>query len=366
MSPWSSVVRDRLGVCPLYFREDGSAAAGTIAALLRHDPAWPVRPDREGLRRWLGGVPDDRSTCVAGIGLVPAGHRLVLGDGGPRLEPPPPLPEPHGRFDGALVAAVAAIVAGPRRLAVALSGGLDSAIVLAIVRRELGRTIPVVTLAIEIPGYGELEATRRTARALDVELHEIHVGAADFIDALPKAVRTVEVPLWNPHPVSKLLLAEALRREGFDAVLTGDAADQVLAGAPGHDYLPLVGRLFHAEGIEPCSPFFDPGVLAHAAVRPADPNKAVLREAAERWLPRAATRARKTARLFPDLGPELGVERLVSTEAMLRLTASLGLPAPRLAHSRARCAHATLCMLWPTLARGDFPGDPVPCAASSA
>lgn len=361
MSPWSSVVRDRLGVCPLYFREDGSAAAGTIAALLRHDPAWPVRPDREGLRRWLCGVPDDRSTCVEGIGLVPAGHRLVLGDGAPRLEPPPPLPEPRGRLEDALVAAVAAIVAGPRRLALALSGGLDSAIVLAIVRRELGRAIPVVTLAAEIPGYGELEATRRTARALDVELHEIRVGAADFLAALPQAVRTVEVPLWNPHPVSKLLLAKALRREGFDAVLTGDAADQVLAGAPGHDYLPLVGRLFHAEGIEPCSPFFDLGVLAHAASRPADPHKAALREAAERWLPRSATRARKAPRLFPDLGPGLGVERLVGTDAMLRLAARLGLPAPRLAQSRARCAHATLCLLWPTLARGDED----PCAASS-
>lgn len=365
MSPWSSVARDRLGVCPLYFREDGSAAAGTIAALLRHDPAWPVRPDREGLRRWLCGAPDDRSTCVAGIGLVPAGHRLRLGDGGPRLIPPPPLPEPRGDLGDALVEAVAAIVAGPRKLALALSGGLDSAVVLAIVRRELGRTIPVVTLATEIPGYGELEATRRTARALDVELHEIHVGATDFLDALPQAVRAVEVPLWNPHPVSKLLLARALRREGFDAVLTGDAADQVLAGASGRDYLPLVGRLFHAEGIEPCSPFFDLGVLAHAAGRPADPDKTALRRVATRWLPRALTRARKAPRLFPELGPQLGVERLVGVDEMLRLAARLGLPSPRLdlpgeEGARSRCAHATLCLLWPVLVGGADP-----CAASS-
>lgn len=372
MSPWTSVARDRLGVCPLYFREDGSAAAGTIAALLRHDPAWPVRPDREGLRRWLCGAPDDRSTCVAGIGLVPAGHRLVLGDGGPRLIPPPPLPEPRGDLGDALVEAVAAIVAGPRKLALALSGGLDSALVLAIVRRELGRTIPVVTLAVEVPGYGELEATRRTARALDVELHEIHVGATDFLDALPQAVRTVEVPLWNPHPVSKLLLARALRREGFDAVLTGDAADQVLAGASGRDYLPLVGRLFHAEGIEPCSPFFDLGVLAHAAGRPADPDKTALRRAAARWLPHAATRAHKRPRLFPELGPDLGVERLVPPDAMRRLAARLGLPSPRLDQpdregARSRCAHATLCLLWPALAGagGRADGEADPCAASS-
>ena len=366
MSRFSSVVRDRLGVCPLYFREDGSAAADSVAALLRHDPTRPLRPDREGLRRWLSGEPDDRSTCVEGIGLVPAGHRLVLGPGGPRLEPPPPLPSPTGSFEHALVEAVAAIVATPRRLALALSGGLDSAIVLAIVRRELGRAIPVVTLAIDIPGYGELDATRRTARALDVELHEIHADADAFLDALPRAVGTAEVPMWNLHPVSKLLLARALRQEGFSAVLTGDAADQVLTGAPGHDYLPLVGRLFHGEGIEPCSPFFDPRVLAHAARSGPTPDKRALREAAERWLPRAVAQAPKAPRLFPDLGPDRGVERLVGTDAMLRLAAQLGLPPPQLERARARCAHATLCLLWPALVQAHGPTTEAlaSCAAS--
>jgi asparagine synthase (glutamine-hydrolysing) len=363
VSAWSSVARDRLGVCPLYFREDGSAAAGTIAALLRHDPARPVRPDREGLRRWLAGDPDDRRTCVEGIGLVPAGHRLRLGPDGPRLEPPPPLPEPRGSLYEALVEAVAAIVAGPRRIALALSGGLDSALVLAIVRRELGREIPVVTLAVDIPAYGELEATRGTARALGTELHEIPARAADVLDALPQAVRAAEVPLWNPHPVSKLLLARALRREGFDAVLGGDAADQVLAGAPGHDYLPLVGRLFHDQGIEPCSPFFDPRVLAHAARGPADPAKAALREAAARWLPPAVARAPKRARLCPDLG----VERLVGIDAMQRMAARLGLPPPELDHASSRCAHATLCLLWPAFDRVHAAEElERPCAASPA
>lgn len=366
----SSVVRDRLGVHPLYFLEGGrgggrgdrAAVAGSIAALVREGSPGPLRPDREGLRRWLAGDPDDRRTCFHGIGLVPAGHRLVLGEAGPRLHPPPPLPEPRGSLRAALVAAVAAIVEGPRRTAIALSGGLDSALVLAIARRELGRALPVVTLAIDIPGYGEREATRRMARAQGVELHEIPATAADFVDALPEAVRAVEVPMFNAHPVSKLLLARALRRAGFDAVLTGDAADQAFAGAPRHNYLPLVGRLFRSQGIEPCSPFFDPGVLAHAALGPADPDKRALREAAARWLPHADAHAPKARRLAPDLG----VERLVGTAAMQRLAARLGLPPPRLDDERARCAHATLCLLWQALVPEQSREEPSACAASSA
>jgi asparagine synthetase B (glutamine-hydrolysing) len=365
MSPRASLERDRLCVHPLYFdgrSMHGAAVAGTITALLRHGPPRPLRPDREGLARWLAGDPDDRRTCVEGIGLVPAGHRVVLGCGAPRLEPLPPLPPPRGRLDEALVEAVAAIVAAPRRVALALSGGLDSALVLAIVRRELGRAIPVVTLAIEIPGYGELEATRRTARALDVELHEIPVSARDVLAALPQAVHAAEVPMWNLHPVSKLLLARALRRAGFDTVLTGDAADQAFAGASRHDYLPLVGRLFRSEGVEPCSPFFDERVLAHAAQRLDEPDKRALREAAARWLPEGFVHAPKRPRLCPDLG----VERLVGTEAMVRTAARLGLPPPRLDQVRARCAHATLCLLWAALERASGGDDRTSCAASSA
>jgi asparagine synthase (glutamine-hydrolysing) len=341
-----SVVRDWLGVHPLYFREDGSAVAGSIAALLAAGAHRPLLPDREGLLGWLAGEPDDRRTCFSGIGLVPAGHRLVLGGGrAPSLEPPPPLPEPRGNLEDALVQAVAAIVEPPRRIALALSGGLDSALVLAIVRRVLGRSIPVVTLAIEIPGYGEIEATRAMARYLGVELRELPATAHDVLDALPEAVRAAEVPMFNAHPVSKLLLARALRREGFEAVITGDAADQAFSGAPRRNWLPLVGRLARSQGIEPCSPFFDLEVLAHATRLPVDRDKRALREVAARWLPRDVSEAPKAARLAPDLG----AERLVGTDAMVSLAARLGLPPPQLDDERARCAHATLCLLWHAL-----------------
>lgn len=349
-------VRDRLGVYPRYFLEDGSAAADTIAALLARRPAAPLRADLRGLQAYLAGTPDDRHTCFEGIGLVPAGHRLVLEGGAPRLCTPEPLPEPRGSLEDALVEALAAILARPRRLALALSGGLDSALVLALVLRRLGREVPVFTLAIEIPDYGEIEATRRMARELGVELHEIRATASDYLAALPAAVRAVEVPMFNPHPVSKLLLARGLRREGFTAVLTGDAADHVFAGAPQHNYLPLVGGLMRSEGVEVCSPFFDPRVLAHALGLVVDPHKRALREVAARWLPRALAEAPKLQRLTPDLG----VEQLVGTQAMQRLAAQLGLPPPRLDDARSRCAHATLSLLWEALA-----AEPRACAASS-
>ena len=340
-------LRDPLGLHPIYYRDDGTGPAGSIDELRRRSPALPLQPDSEGILGYLRGDPDDRRTCVDGIALVPTGHRLERDESGWRLEPEPELPAPEGSLRDALVEAIADIVETDRPLALALSGGLDSALCLAIVLRELGRRLPVFTLAIDIPGYGERELTRDIARRFDVELHEIPASADDYRDQLPAAIAAVEVPMFNPHPVSKLLLARALAREGFAAVLTGDAADQIFSGAPQHNYLPLVGRLFRSQGIEPCSPFFDPRVLAHAAAVPPDPHKRVLRAAAERWLPASKSRAAKTRRLAPDLG----VERLVVPGRLEGIAGRLGVPAPRMEDPRQRCGYATLCMLWDWLER---------------
>ena len=92
---------------------------------------------------------------------------------------------------------------------------------------------------------------------------------------------------------------------------------------------------------------------------PADPDKRALRDAAERWLPPKAARAPKASRLCPDLG----VERLVGAPVIQRLAARLGLAPPRLDSARDRCAHATLCMLWPMFEGLEELADP--CAASS-
>lgn len=341
------VTRDRLGVHPLYYRPGGSAAGPSLDALRRAAPALPLRPDREGIVGYLRGDPDGRRTCVEGIALCPAGHRLERDEQGWHPSPPEALPAPRGSLREALIEAVTDIVRAHGSIALALSGGLDSALCLAVVRRELGRSIPVYTLAIDIPGYGEREATRDMARRLDVRLHEIPASADDYRAHLPAAIEAVEVPLFNPHPVSKLLLARALRREGVTAVLTGDAADQIFSDAPRRSYLPLLGPLFRSQGVEPCSPFFDPRVLAHAARLPPDPHKRALRAVAASWLPPQISRAPKARRLAPDLG----VERLVGIEAMGRLAARLGLPPPRLEQPRSRCAYATLCMLWRWLER---------------
>ncbi|TRY28299.1 hypothetical protein FOI67_17475, partial [Geobacillus sp. LEMMJ02] len=59
----------------------------------------------------------------------------------------------------------------------------------------------------------------------------VRVNEADFVAALPRTTHAVEEPMFNLHPVAKLLLAEAMAADGVEVAITGDGADQVLRPA---------------------------------------------------------------------------------------------------------------------------------------
>jgi hypothetical protein len=78
--------------------------------------------------------------------------------------------------------------------------------------------------------------------------------------------------------VSRYLLAQAVRADGFDVLITGDGADEVFGGTTGGDYLPIVGALTRAAGLAAWAPFLDPAVVATVA---RDPGKRALRALAQ-------------------------------------------------------------------------------------
>lgn len=83
-------------------------------------------------------------------------------------------------------------------------------------------------------------------------------------------------------------------------MITGDGADQVFAGVPGWDYLPIVSALFAGAGIDLCCPFLHPRVSAWGAAR-CDPSKSALRELGRRFLPASIAGAAKVAQRAPEM-----------------------------------------------------------------
>ncbi len=280
------------GVVPHYFTEDGRHAP-RIREL--HPRDW----DLDGVSSYLNRAPSGRRTCFKDIQPLAPGEELWSGDGGLECRAASPSPTAAPLLP-VLETALLRILAEGRKAAVALSGGLDSALVVALIKK-LGRDdVPVVTLATKLSGYCELAETRRTAAALGVkDLLVIEANAEDLIHAFPAAITAAEVPLFNLHPVSRWLLAQALHRQGIEVLITGDGADQVFAGSDGRNYLPIVGALVRESGLKLNSPFFDEDVIA--AAPPATADKAALRAAAEALLPPEILNRPKTARYAPAL-----------------------------------------------------------------
>jgi asparagine synthetase B (glutamine-hydrolysing) len=206
---------------------------------------------------------------------------------------------------------------------IALGGGLDAALVLSLFRAA-GRPIgEAVTLQTDMPGYDESERAERVATALGARLYRVRVTAQDFLGALPEAIGHIEQPLYNLHPVSRLLLSRAAARLGARTLVTGDGADQALSGRPSADYLPLVAALTEGAGLALWSPFLDEAVIASALRHGPDPDKARLRALARAMgVPAWVVSARKV----PQRAPRLDLSRYLDAPALALLSTELGAP----------------------------------------
>ncbi|SAI73823.1 asparagine synthase [Bordetella ansorpii] len=263
-------------------------------------------------------------TVLRNVRAVPPGHALEQTPAGLRVRPVDIRPQ-AGDLHALLRGAVQRVLASGQRVALALSGGLDSALLLALLK-ELGqqREIPAYILATGLPGYCERDAALDIARRLGARVKVVRVTEQDFVRALPRATRCVEEPMFNLHPVAKLLLAEAMAADGIQAALSGDGADQVMRRDVSANYLPLCGALFGAASVRLHAPFIDTAVVQHLISLPPDPGKQCLRDLGSTLgLPDRLVRGPKRGRLAPamDLSSVMDRGRILALAGMLDLDA---------------------------------------------
>lgn len=332
--------RDLHGLSRLYYRPDGDAAPRLRTLVQRGDPGL----DGTGVGFVFGEVGETDRTWIQGIHRVPRGHHLSGAPGAWHVDKaPPPADTTSFTLERRLLAALDSVVGRGKRVALALSGGLDSALLLALLASSFRSAMPAIyVLAPRLPGgqaYDESAAAAALARSLDLKPIVIEATEQDFLLGLPTCVAEVETPLFNVHPVGKHLLFEQLAGDEIDVVITGDGADQAFAGAPWEIYLPLVGALAEASGVALCCPFLDEAVLAFAGRSEPDPHKTALRDAARDKLPDALVDAPKV----PRLAPAIDLSRFLDLPRFERLARLLDRPL-RLDDARSRTAWTTLSL----------------------
>lgn len=236
--------RDRLGVRPLFWTVAGAVLlfASEIKALLV-DPRVKRSPDLTALEQVLTyWSPLPGRTMFEGIHELPAGHYLVAEPGGlPVVTPYWDLDFtehcPYAGLDSyaeqlrsLLVDATLLRLRADVPVGAYLSGGLDSAAIAGIVRRYAPNDLQTFSVAFDDPSYDERGFQQLVAAHLDTEHTAIECGWRDIGELFPEVIQHTETPLLRTAPAPLFALSALVRRSGLKVVLTGEGADELLAG----------------------------------------------------------------------------------------------------------------------------------------
>ena len=114
-------------------------------------------------------------------------------------------------------------------LGVFLSGGVDSSAVAALMTKLRREPVETFSVGYTEQAYSELPFARAVSDHIRSRHHEVRVSEQDFFGALPHLIWHEDEPIVWPSSVSLYFVAR-LARERVTVVLTGEGADETLAG----------------------------------------------------------------------------------------------------------------------------------------
>lgn len=111
-----------------------------------------------------------------------------------------------------------------------LSGGLDSSLITALVRKFATNRLDTFSIVFEDPDFDESVHQQRMASFLGTDHHIIYAQYADIGRAFPQVIWHAETPILRTAPAPMYLLSGLVHDLGYKVVLTGEGADEFLAG----------------------------------------------------------------------------------------------------------------------------------------
>jgi asparagine synthase (glutamine-hydrolysing) len=238
------LARDRMGIRPLFYTVvDGQLLFGSeIKALLAY-PGARAEIDPASLDQiftfWSTPTP---CTVFRNLHEIPPGHYLLAREGQFALHSYWSLdltPDVHTRrtgpdyldeFENLLIDATRIRLRADVPVGAYLSGGLDSSVTAAIIRKYTANRLDTFSIAFEDPQFDESQFQRQMAAALGTHHRVTHCTSPDIGAIFPDVIWHTETPVLRTAPAPMFLLSQLVRDHGLKVVLTGEGADEVLAG----------------------------------------------------------------------------------------------------------------------------------------
>lgn len=243
------LIRDRLGVKPLYYAFDGTRLLfGSELKALRAAPDWRPTIDRAALAAYArrGYVPSPQ-TIYAEAKKLPPGQILEWREGaapilneywsardaarrgraawGTAIDERETL----RRLEALLEDAVEKRLVSDVPLGAFLSGGIDSSLVVALMQKCGTGKAKTFTIGFDETGYDEAKHAKAVAAHLGTDHTELYVTPGHALGVVPRLADMYDEPFADSSQIPTFLVAEMTRKH-VTVALSGDGGDELFAG----------------------------------------------------------------------------------------------------------------------------------------
>jgi asparagine synthase (glutamine-hydrolysing) len=242
------LLRDRLGVKPLFYRWDGRVLCfGSELKALRAFSGWDAEIDADALNDYLRYRYINHPRAIyRQVFKLPPAHRLLLDTRG-QLEVTrywnvlDHVGRRQGREEAELAEELEALMIDAFKyrmiadvpVGVFLSGGVDSSVVAAILQAHGGQRLKTFTIGFDDPKYDESPFAGEVARHLGTDHHSRILKVADAKRVLPRWAELYDEPFGDPSGIATLMVSQ-VAAEQVKVVLSADGGDELFSGYHTH------------------------------------------------------------------------------------------------------------------------------------
>jgi len=241
-----TLVRDRLGVKPLYYTYGNSSLlfASELKAILAVEHFDKITPQSLHEFLYFGYAMKDR-TMFDGIYEVLPGEKIIVQGEEirkslywkpedivrmPDIQERDAIEKTRDLLEKAVVRQLMADVP----VGVFLSGGIDSGAMVAFASKHYGGKIKTYSAGFDFDGgHNELPLAAKVAGTFDTEHHELMIKGGDLPDIIEKLVWHHDTPFSDAANIPLYLMTQALKGSP-KVILQGDGGDEMFGGYPGY------------------------------------------------------------------------------------------------------------------------------------
>lgn len=256
------LIRDRLGVKPLYYYYDGRQFlfASEVRALLATGLI-ERRINLAALNTYLMfGAVQDPLTLVEGVMSLPAAHSMTVRADGIELKEYWELPldgasdgfsapELYQRIGARLEEAVRLRLISDVPLGVFLSGGVDSGAIAMLARRISPEHIKTFTIGFVDERFSETAQAQRTAASLRVDQRSILLTEDELLTSCDSAIAAFDQP--SIDGLNTYYISRAVKEAGIKVAVSGIGGDEAFCGYKHFRSLPWMERFERYRGRVP-------------------------------------------------------------------------------------------------------------------